>query len=158
MTTLKDMNKLATAIITSDKKRNQNIDSFLRLFVTSYNTDLNFNASPIDKIIKGLKKTDTALIKEWFAQVTNAKLYLNSKKNYVVKYNNAEDTTLTTTAAFETLTWYDLAKKAEVTIKDSYKDLEEAKKRMLQTLEKALNTAKNPEERETLIDFFKSQF
>lgn len=158
MAKIDELNKLVKNILINDKKRNSNIQDFLKLFVDSYNSDLNFNATPLSDLIKGLKKTDASLVKQWFAEVTNAKLYLNVKKNYVVKYNNAEDKTLVTNEQYTTLNWYDLAKKAEVTFKDYYKDLEEAKKRIDATLEKALNTAKNPEERAEIIAYITNQF
>ena len=158
MADLNTLNKLVKNILVNDKKRNENIQEFLNIFVESFNTELTFNASPISDLIKGLKKTDASLVKQWFAEVKNAKLYLNVKKNYTVKYNNAEDKTLVTNEQYKTLNWYDLAKKAEVVFKDYYKDLAEAKKRIDSTLEKALNTAKNPAEREEIINYVLGQF
>lgn len=155
--TLNDLNKLVKNILISDKKRNDKIQEFLTAFVESFNTELTYNATPLSTLVKGLKKTDAALVKQWFSEVTNAKLYLNNKENYVVKYNLATDTQLQTTDKFTTLKWYDLAKKAEVQFKDYYKDLEEAKKRVLSTFEKAFNTCKDPSERDILINFIKEQ-
>lgn len=158
MKTLAELNVLVKNILTSDKKRNQKIQEFLESFVESFNEPLNYNATPISNLVKGLKKTDAILVKVWFGEVTNAKLYLNAKENYTVKYNKAEDKALKTTDKFKQLTWYELAKRAEVTVKDYYKDLEEAKKRIKSTFEKAMNTAKTPAERALLIEFINSQF
>lgn len=152
------LNKLAEEILVNDKERNNKLQQFVELFIDNFNTELTHNATPLSNLVKGLKKTDAVLIKEYFANVTNARLYLNAKGNYTVKYNTATDTDLTTNDKYKVTKWYELAKKAEVIIKDHYDSIDKAKKALDNTILKALNTAKNPEEREEIIKYIKEQF
>lgn len=152
------LNKLAEEILVNDKERNNKLQQFVELFIDNFNTELTHNATPLSNLVKGLKKTDAVLIKEYFANVTNARLYLNAKGNYTVKYNTTTDTDLTTNDKYKVTKWYELAKKAEVIIKDHYDSIDKAKKALDNTILKALNTAKNPEEREEIIKYIKEQF
>lgn len=152
------LNKLAEEILVNDKERNNKLQQFVELFIDNFNTELTHNATPLSNLVKGLKKTDAVLIKEYFASVTNARLYLNAKGNYTVKYNIAADTDLTTNDKYKVTKWWELAKKAEVIVKDYYDSIDKAKKALDNTILKALNTAKNPEEREEIIKYIKEQF
>lgn len=155
---LDKLNAIANEILVNDKERNDKIQSFIEMFVDNYNGELSHNATPLSKLVKGLKKTDAILVKEYFASVTNGRLYLNAKENYTVKYNEATETELKTNERYKVTKWYELAKKAEVVIKDYYDSIEKAKKAIDNTLMKALNTAKTPAEREDVINYVLSQF
>lgn len=152
------LDKLVTEILVNDKTRNAKIQEFIELFVDNFNENLSHNATPLSNLVKGLKKTDSELIKAYFASVTNAKLYLNAKHNYTVKYNETNETDLKTNEKYKVTKWYELAKKAEVIIKDYYDNLDKAKKALDNTISKALNTAHNPAERAEIIAYIQTQF
>lgn len=153
---LKELNTIAINLTKRNKAFNGDAQTFLVKFIDNYNTALSFNSTPLSKLLKGIKKTDARLIMEYFKRVTNAVLWLNAKKEYVIKYVNSDDKELKTNDNYATLKWYDLASKATVTIKDEYANITAASKALESVLTKAFNTAHNDADKKTLMDIIKN--
>ena len=122
--TVSKLNAKVTGVLRRDRKWKDDVQKILDDFVLGYETALSQNANPMDRLLKGLRKTDETLIKEWFKRVTNGMLIKNSKGNYTVK--TTDEHPLTKNNDFETLSWYALAKDSETTINDSFADDEKA--------------------------------
>ncbi len=126
--TVSKLNIKVTGILRRDRKWKDDVQKVLDDFVLGYETALSQNAQPVDRLLKGLRKTDETLIKEWFKRVTNGMLIKNNKGNYTVKTDleGSAKKPLTHNEKFETLSWYALAEKSETTINDSFATDEKA--------------------------------
>ena len=155
MTNLKTLNNKVIIVLKSYKNNHQKIQEILEEFLVSFDKEdgLNKNSTPLDKLLQGVKKTDNILIREWFKRVSNTVVYLKADKKYVLKYS--EDN-IVLNDNFGTLKWCELAKKADITFKDSYKNIEEALKAGNKYFEKAIKTVKTDDEKKQLKDMFYS--
>lgn len=140
--------KKVDEILVNDKARNETIQEVLCTFIDNYETELGHNSTPLSKLLHGLKKTDATLVKMYVETVTNAKIGLNDKNKLVIKL--PEDTALETNEAYETLTWFDLAKDTKTIRKDHYDNLEQAVRAYKKWFEKAILTVEKKEDMKTL--------
>lgn len=145
--------KKVDEILINDKARNESIQEILTVFIDNYNTTLAQNSTPLSKLLHGLKKTDATLVKMYVETVTNAKIGLNDKNRLVIKLK--KDEALETNEAYETLTWYDLAKDTKTIKKDHYDNLEQAVRAYKKWFEKAILTVENKEDMKTLESMLK---
>ena len=119
-TTVSSLNKRVAGLLKSDSTFKTKLQKVIDDFVLGYETALSQNSTPMSTLLKGLRKTDATLVKEWFKRVTNGYLALNKNGNYVVKYENKDTNNLVIKTAFESLNWYDLAEKSETVVHDSF--------------------------------------
>lgn len=119
-TTVSSLNKRVAGLLKSDSTFKTKLQKVIDDFVLGYESALSQNSTPMSTLLKGLRKTDATLVKEWFKRVTNGYLALNKNGNYVVKYENKDTNNLVIKTAFESLNWYDLAEKSETVVHDSF--------------------------------------
>lgn len=145
MTDIKTLNKQITSFLTGYKNSAKTMQTILENFINSYNLPdgLNKNSTPLDKLLKGIRKTDCELVKIYIKTVTNAKVYLNAKGNYTLKLDGAE---LTTNEKFETTCWNDAHDKVVVTPVEYYNNMKQALAQTEKTLNKAFKTARTDDE------------
>ena len=145
MVSVTELNKSITGFLTGYKNSTKTLQTILENFIESYNLPdgLNKNSTPLDRLLKGLRKTDSALVKLYIAEVTNAKLYINAKGNYTLKI---EGESLETNDKYGTIQWNNMEKNVAVIVSDYYKSMQEALKQTEKTLTKAIKTARTAEE------------
>ena len=139
------LNKSITGFLTGYKNSSKTLQKILEDFIESYNLPdgLNKNSTPLDRLLKGLRKTDAVLVKLYIAEVTNAKLYINAKGNYTLKL---EGEALETNDKYGTITWNNMEKSVTVVQNDYYKSMQEALKATEKTVTKAIKTARTDDE------------
>lgn len=139
------LNKKITGFLTGYKNSAKTLQGILEDFIESFNASdgLNKNSTPLDKLLKGIRKTDAVLVKLYMAEVTNAKVYLNAKGNYILKIEGSE---LTTNEKYGTINWNNMERNVVVMSMDYYKSMAEALKATEKTLAKAIKTARTDEE------------
>lgn len=139
------LNKSITGFLTGYKNSAKTLQKILEDFIESYNLPdgLNKNSTPLDRLLKGLRKTDAVLVKLYIAEVTNAKLYINAKGNYTLKLDGGE---LETNDKYGTISWNNMEKEVTVVPNDYYKSMQEALKATEKTITKAIKTARTDEE------------
>lgn len=120
---LAKMKTKVTALLNRNKTFNDDVQTLIDNFIKKYETTLSKDSSELDRFLKGIRQTDKQLLLAYFERVTNATLQKNKKGNYVVRYNE-DETELKTNENFDTMYWYDLAKKANVTIRDKFVDID----------------------------------
>ena len=125
-TTVSSLNKRVAGLLKTDSTFKTKLQKVIDDFVLGYETALASNSTPMSTLLKGLRKTDATLVKEWFKRVTNGYLALNKNGNYVVKYENKDTNNLVIKTTFESLNWYDLAEKSETVVHDSFETDEKA--------------------------------
>lgn len=145
MVNVTTLNQTITGFLTGYKNSAKTLQKILEDFIESYNLPdgLNKNSTPLDRLLKGLRKTDSALVKLYIAEVTNAKLYLNAKGNYTLKIDGEA---LETNDKYGTISWNNMEKTVTVVQNDYYKSMTEALKATEKTLAKAIKTARTAEE------------
>lgn len=145
MTTAKQLNISITNFLRGYKNSAKTLQTIIENFIDSFNAEdgLNKNSTPLDTLLKGLRKTDSALVKMYISEVTNAKVYLNAKGNYTLKIDGNE---LVTNDKYETLQWNNMERNVIVISVDYYKNMTEALKQTEKTLTKAIKTARTDEE------------
>lgn len=145
MTTVKQLNKSISNFLRGYKNSTKSLQQILENFIDSFNDSdgLNHNSTPLDTLLKGLRKTDATLVKMYIAEVTNAKVYLNAKGNYTMKIDGTE---LVTNDKYGTIQWNNMEKNVVVMSVDYYKNMQEALKYTEKTLAKAIKTARTDEE------------
>lgn len=139
------LNKSITGFLTGYKNSSKTLQKILEDFIDSYNLPdgLNKNSTPLDRLLKGLRKTDAVLVKLYIAEVTNAKLYINAKGNYTLKLDGEA---LETNDKYGTITWNNMEKAVTVVQNDYYKSMQEALKATEKTITKAIKTARTDDE------------
>lgn len=139
------LNKKISGFLTGYKNSAKTLQGILEDFIESFNAEdgLNHNTTPLDKLLKGIRKTDAVLVKLYIAEVTNAKVYLNVKGNYVLKIDGQQ---LETNDKYGTINWNNMERNVVVMSVDYYKSMAEALKATEKTLEKAKKTARTDEE------------
>ena len=145
MMTAKKLNTSITNFLRGYKNSTKTLQTILENFIDSFNAEdgLNKNSTPLDTLLKGLRKTDSALVKMYLSEVTNAKVYLNGKGNYTLKIDGTE---LVTNDKYGTIQWNNMEKNVVVMSVDYYKNMTEALKQTEKTLTKAIKTARTDEE------------
>lgn len=145
MATVKQLNTSISNFLRGYKNSTKALQTILENFIDSFNAkdELNKNSTPLDTLLKGLRKTDSALVKMYIAEVTNAKVYLNAKGNFTLKIDGSE---LVTNDKYGTLQWNNMERNVVVMSVDYYKNMAEALKQTEKTLTKAIKTARTDEE------------
>lgn len=145
MVNVKQLNKSISGFLTGYKKSAKTLQSIIENFIDSFNAEdgLNKNSTPLDTLLKGLRKTDAVLVKLYIAEVTNAKVYLNAKGNHTLKIDGTE---LVTNDKYGTIQWNNMERNVVVMSLDYYKTMAEALKATEKTLTKAIKTARTDEE------------
>ena len=134
-TTVSSLNKRVAGLLKTDSTFKTKLQKVIDDFVLGFESALSQNSTPMSTLLKGLRKTDATLVKEWFKRVTNGYLALNKNGNYVVRWEPIKNEAgkvietpshLVIKTAFQTLSWYDLAEKSETVVHDSFETDEKA--------------------------------
>lgn len=149
MVNVTQLNRSISGFLAGYKKSAKTLQTILENFIDSFNdaNGLNHNSTPLDTLLKGLRKTDAVLVKMYIAEVTNAKVYINAKGNHTLKI---EGTELTTNDKYGTVQWNNMERNVVIMSMDYYKSMAEALKATEKTLAKAIKTARTDEELEQL--------
>lgn len=151
--TVSQINKEVTNLLKSYKNTSSRIQVVLEAIIDNYNSPdgLNHNSTPLNNLLKGLRKTDVELVKIYIKTVTNAVVYINAKGNFTLKLaDNATD--LLTNEKYATMCWNDTADKVKVVPKEYFGSLKAAMTALDNTLPKAFKTARGAEELKELLD------
>lgn len=108
--TLENLNKRANTFLTNRKNLKIYLQDFLGDFLVSYNVTK--DSTSLNTILKSLKQDNSFMvyqINKWIQQVSNYKIVLNDKQNFILKSTNATKE-FTPNEQFETTCFYDIEK------------------------------------------------
>ena len=119
-TTYKTLNTRISGLIQSTKNFQIKLQKVLEDFILLYKSDtLSGDTTGMERLLNALRKTDRTLVLEYFKRATTGYWTTNKKGSLVIRLQDGQDA-FKTTEDFETLNWYDLAKKSETIIKDRF--------------------------------------
>ena len=137
----KEINKYLTSARKSLQSYRENIQTAYEIFVAHYNTDLNYNSTPLLAIIKALNANDRRQMLEYIKASTNIDKAIFTDKGCSLKFVDVKDESkpLQVDNHFiDNHKWFEKAEKAEkAPVNLSTEQLE----KRLQTLVELINTS-----------------